>query len=124
LVNTSNIWGAAAALKEIKVSGLCEMQKELLPETGISTPEVGMRSGSDIAIEFWENFNLCWLALGQYILDNVDSKTMLLACTEKLLEDLANYLIRLCDSLEGVGLVDYQMGVWEEEILHGMTSDI
>ena len=27
------------------------------------------------------------------------------------------FLIRFCDGIEGHGLVDYEMGVWEEEIL-------
>lgn len=31
-------------------------------------------------------------------------------------------LIQLCDQLEQYGLVDYQMGIWEEEILSGMFN--
>lgn len=30
---------------------------------------------------------------------------------------LGDELIRLCDGLEKSGLVDYEMGVWEEEII-------
>lgn len=30
-------------------------------------------------------------------------------------------LIRLCDGTETYGLVDYQMGVWEEEIISGRS---
>ena len=33
------------------------------------------------------------------------------------LEQLARELVRLCDSIEKHGLVDYQMGVAEEEIM-------
>lgn len=33
------------------------------------------------------------------------------------LERMGAELVRLCDSMEKHGLVDYQMGVWEEEIL-------
>ena len=33
------------------------------------------------------------------------------------LERLASELVRLCDSVEKHGLVDYQMGVAEEEIM-------
>jgi hypothetical protein len=36
-----------------------------------------------------------------------------------MMEDLGEELIRLCDKLEPHGLVDYQMGIWEEEILSG-----
>lgn len=35
------------------------------------------------------------------------------------MEDMGEELIRLCDKLEPHGLVDYQMGIWEEEILSG-----
>lgn len=31
-------------------------------------------------------------------------------------------LIQLCDQVEQHGLVDYQMGIWEEEILCGKSS--
>lgn len=35
------------------------------------------------------------------------------------MESMGKELIQLCDQLEQYGLVDYQMGVWEEEILCG-----
>ena len=38
------------------------------------------------------------------------------------LERIGSELIRLCDGLEKYGLVDYQMGVWEEEILSSEQS--
>ncbi len=37
--------------------------------------------------------------------------------TAQTLEHLSRELVRLCDSVEKHGLVDYQMGVAEEEIL-------
>lgn len=36
---------------------------------------------------------------------------------EEFLNRMGSELVRLCDSMERHGLVDYQMGVWEEEIL-------
>jgi hypothetical protein len=33
------------------------------------------------------------------------------------METMGKELIRLCDVMEKHGLVDYQMGVWEEEII-------
>lgn len=33
------------------------------------------------------------------------------------LEKMGNQLVKNCDSMEKHGLVDYQMGVWEEEII-------
>lgn len=38
---------------------------------------------------------------------------------EAALEGMGEALIGLCDGVEKYGLVDYQMGVWEEEILSG-----
>lgn len=35
------------------------------------------------------------------------------------MEEMGKVLIQLCDQLEQHGLVDYQMGIWEEEILCG-----
>jgi hypothetical protein len=35
------------------------------------------------------------------------------------MEAMGKDLIQLCDQLEPHGLVDYQMGIWEEEILSG-----
>lgn len=35
------------------------------------------------------------------------------------MEQMGKELVQLCDRLEEHGLVDYQMGVWEEEILSG-----
>lgn len=35
------------------------------------------------------------------------------------LEKMGRELVRLCDRMERHGLVDYQMGVWEEEIIGG-----
>ena len=39
--------------------------------------------------------------------------------TEDTLDKMGKELVRICDKLEHYGLVDYQMGVWEEEILNG-----
>jgi hypothetical protein len=38
------------------------------------------------------------------------------------MEAMGKELIHLCDQLEQHGLVDYQVGVWEEEILCGKSS--
>lgn len=36
---------------------------------------------------------------------------------ENFLENMGSELVRLCDVIEKHGLVDYQIGVWEEEII-------
>lgn len=37
--------------------------------------------------------------------------------SEESLENMGSELVRLCDDMEKHGLVDYQIGVWEEEII-------
>lgn len=77
-------------------------------------------------MKLWDEFNTCWLAVLQKQKDvtqqyadagqqaqNVISKAFL----RKMGDDL----IRLCDRMEQHGLVDYEMGVWEEEILSGWS---
>ncbi|RJE22258.1 hypothetical protein PHISCL_05396 [Aspergillus sclerotialis] len=39
-----------------------------------------------------------------------------------VMENMAKSLIQLCDKMEQHGLVDYQMGIWEEEILSVLTQ--
>lgn len=41
---------------------------------------------------------------------------------EEFLEKMGRDLVRLCDGMERHGLVDYEMGVWEEEIISGATA--
>ncbi|KAH0537845.1 hypothetical protein FGG08_005458 [Glutinoglossum americanum] len=76
-------------------------------------------------MKLWNEFNTCWLAVLQ------KEKDMILEFNEagqspqppqgiipeESLERMGRELIRLCDSMERHGLVDYQMGVWEEEII-------
>ena len=75
-------------------------------------------------LALWDNFNNCWLALLQRHLDltrEVLAERPLaphqsLLSTETL-ESMGNQLVGHCDNLGRVGLVDYQMGVAEEEII-------
>ncbi|KAF1947481.1 hypothetical protein EJ02DRAFT_91207 [Clathrospora elynae] len=81
-------------------------------------------------LQLWEEFNTCWLATLQ------KQKTV----TQEMvnmgqrpqppqtlidfdsLEKMGTQLVKNCDSMEKHGLVDYQMGVWEEEIVAMLTS--
>ncbi|KKK14184.1 hypothetical protein ARAM_003576 [Aspergillus rambellii] len=78
-------------------------------------------------LKLWNDFNICWLALCQKQKDTTQellqtgrqsSRTRLLSADA--MENLGNELIRLCDQMEQHGLVDYQMGIWEEEILSAL----
>ncbi len=76
-------------------------------------------------LKLWEDFNHCWLALLQRQLsetqkmrepqqESVGAQNTL---SKEILERLGDRITSQCDKLEGLGLVDYQMGVWEEEIV-------
>lgn len=75
-------------------------------------------------LQLWSNFNICWLAVCQKQKDltqdllrtghQLPSANLLSVAA---MEHMGNELIRLCDQMEQYGLVDYQMGIWEEEIL-------
>ncbi|KKZ61278.1 hypothetical protein EMCG_04086 [[Emmonsia] crescens] len=75
-------------------------------------------------IKLWNEFNTCWLAvcqkqkdMTQEMLESGSGSTPQNLLTEDILNKMGRELVRLCDRMEQHGLVDYQMGVWEEEIL-------
>ena len=78
-------------------------------------------------LAFWDSFNVCWLALlqrqeddTQQILDSGRSPAQHQSLLPKeSLEEMGNKLVSLCDGLEKHGLVDYQLGVSEQEIIEG-----
>jgi len=81
-------------------------------------------------LKLWDTFNYCWLTAlhsqhkttqimiqtgqqlppGQSIMDSDD------------LETLGQEIVKLCDSIDKTGLVDYQMGVAEERIVDSEYS--
>ncbi|OAL04941.1 hypothetical protein IQ06DRAFT_214349 [Phaeosphaeriaceae sp. SRC1lsM3a] len=78
----------------------------------------------------WEEFNTCWLAT----LQKQKTFTQEIIATGQrpqppktlidynFLEKMGTQLVKHCDNMEKHGLVDYQMGVWEEEIVAMLTS--
>ena len=83
-------------------------------------------------LTLWDNFNNCWLALLQRQLD--DTQTMLDSGRSPIpprsllplatLEKMGDELVAHCDELGKFGLVDYQMGVAEEEIIDSRFSRV
>ncbi|KAI8932682.1 hypothetical protein NX059_010176 [Plenodomus lindquistii] len=81
-------------------------------------------------LKLWEEFNTCWLAT----LQKQKSATQDMINTGQrpqppqslidydALEKMGTQLVKNCDAMEKHGLVDYQMGVWEEEIVAMLTS--
>lgn len=72
-------------------------------------------------IKLWNDFNHAWLALLQKQKDMMESGQQLQRSqslvTQESLEKMGKELVRLCDGIERHGLVDYQYGVWEEQII-------
>lgn len=75
-------------------------------------------------LKLWEEFNNCWLALFQKQFDLVEEmratgqrpQAPQSIIEYDFIEKMGNKLVKNCDNMEKHGLVDYQMGVWEEEI--------
>ena len=76
-------------------------------------------------LKLWKQFNTAWLSALQ------TQKEMTIQMLEtghrpqpprtimetEQMEDMGKELVKLCDSMEKHGLVDYEMGVWEEDIV-------
>ncbi|KAK2926700.1 hypothetical protein FoTM2_013569 [Fusarium oxysporum f. sp. vasinfectum] len=71
-------------------------------------------------IQLWNDFNHAWLGLGQRQIDLMTSSQQLSSTqslvSKAVIKKMGNELIRLCDGIERHGLVDYQYGVWEDQI--------
>ncbi|KAI8710566.1 hypothetical protein NCS52_01556800 [Fusarium sp. LHS14.1] len=70
-------------------------------------------------IKLWDDFNHAWLGLGQRQMELMTSSQPSRSqslMSKAMIKKMGNELIRLCDGIECHGLVDYQYGVWEEQI--------
>jgi len=74
----------------------------------------------DERIKLWNDFNHAWLALAFQQKTMMESGQQLGRSQRLMSEDtvkkMGDELIRLCDGIERHGLVDYQYGVWEDQI--------
>ena len=75
-------------------------------------------------LKLWKDFNHAWLALGFRQREMMASGQKLSRSQHLMSYDtikkMGDELIRLCDEVERHGLVDYEYGVWEDEIESGM----
>lgn len=75
----------------------------------------------DERIKLWNDFNHAWLAMFQRQKEMMESGQQLQRGQSLVPQDglqkMGKDLVRLCDSIERHGLVDYQYGVWEEQII-------
>ncbi|KAF1811453.1 hypothetical protein P152DRAFT_399204 [Eremomyces bilateralis CBS 781.70] len=84
----------------------------------------------DERLKLWSEFNSCWLATLQRQKDltievsrNPDILRPPISLLEHdYMETMGKELVRLCDAVEKHGLVDYQLGVWEEDIVELLTQ--
>ncbi|OAA52002.1 hypothetical protein NOR_00595 [Metarhizium rileyi] len=104
-------------------SVLLEVSNWLLPQV----PQLGLHQDDPSLhgerLKLWDDFNHGWLALA-FQQKQLMSSGQHLSSSQRLMtrdqiESLGNELVRLCDGLERHGLVDYQYGVWEEQIEEG-----
>ncbi|KAH8652342.1 hypothetical protein BX600DRAFT_516387 [Xylariales sp. PMI_506] len=77
-------------------------------------------------LKLWHDFNTAWLGLFQKQKDMVESGAPPQRGQSLISEDglrkMGQELIRLCDSIERHGLVDYEYGVWEEHIVSAIED--
>jgi len=90
-------------------------------DTGLVRDDAGMHAER---LKLWNEFNTCWLAVLQRQKEvTIDLHTSGQRPPQSALleydqmENMGKELVRLCDIMEKHGLVDYEMGVWEEEIM-------
>ena len=109
--------GAACSTREL------DRTSQLILTIGLVRDDENMHGER---LKLWAEFNNCWLAtlqrqrelsLGMAETGHRPSPPQSLMEYEHM-ENMGKELVRLCDVMEKHGLVDYQMGVWEEEILN------
>jgi hypothetical protein len=87
---------------------------------GLNVDEVSLHAER---IQLWGEFNTAWLSIFQKQKDMLESGQQIHPprnlLTQEFINKMANDLIRMCDAIEKHGLVDYQYGVAEEQIIIG-----
>lgn len=94
--------------------------------TNLCSQTIGLHHDDESQYEqqllMWREFNYCWEALGQKQKDITEEALRTRQEPPDLLnadtiKSILEEFVALCDQIEPYGLVDYEMGVWEEEIL-------
>lgn len=120
----------AATFEAIMAGRVTEASEKILPlSRWLTNSVVGLGLHHDDEVKYaerlslWQRFNLCWEALGQKQKDIFDAAVqsgrqpadMLSADT---MTRLVEELVTMCDQVEQYGLVDYELGIAEEQIVH------
>ncbi|PHH84123.1 hypothetical protein CDD83_2441 [Cordyceps sp. RAO-2017] len=97
--------------------GLSNWLLTQVADLGLSQDDASLH---DERIKLWNDFNHAWLALGFQQKQLMESGQQVSRSqglmSEETIKKLGDELVRLCDGIERHGLVDYQYGVWEEQI--------
>ncbi|PVH70138.1 hypothetical protein DL98DRAFT_353786, partial [Cadophora sp. DSE1049] len=92
-------------------------------DLGLTVDEVALHSNR---IHLWGEFNTAWLGIFQKQKDMLESGQQLERgqsfMTQDFISKMAKDLIRMCDAVQKYGLVDYQYGVAEEQIIMILTE--
>jgi hypothetical protein len=87
-------------------------------DQGLTVDEVALHGDR---IRVWGEFNTAWLSIFQKQKDILESGQPLQQnqslISQEFVNKIAKDLIRMCDAVEKYGLVDYQYGVAEEQII-------
>lgn len=87
-------------------------------ELGLTVDEVSLHEDR---IRLWGEFNTAWLGIFQKQKDMLESGMRLppnqSLMSQETINKMARHLIKMCDLVEKHGLVDYQYGVAEEQIM-------
>ncbi|RMI99059.1 hypothetical protein CDV36_016083 [Fusarium kuroshium] len=103
--------GASETLLSVTVWLLSQVS-----DLGLSLDDTNLHADR---IKLWNNFNHAWLGLGQRQIELMTSSQPSRSqslMSKAMIKKLGNELIRVCNGIERHGLVDYQYGVWEEQI--------
>ncbi|EQK98205.1 hypothetical protein G6O67_003842 [Ophiocordyceps sinensis] len=97
--------------------GLSNWLLTQVADLGLSQDDASLH---DERIKLWNDFNNAWLALGFQQKQLMESGQQMSRSqglmSEETIKRMGDELVRLCDGIERHGLVDYQYGVWEEQI--------
>jgi hypothetical protein len=90
----------------------------MVSDQGLTVDEVALHGDR---IRLWGEFNTAWLGIFQKQKDMLESGQRIQPPQSLMSQDFINKmakdLIRMCDAVEKHGLVDYQYGVAEEQII-------
>ncbi|KAK6810755.1 hypothetical protein RU639_013529 [Aspergillus parasiticus] len=120
-LNRKKDLNAASVLLTITGHSLWEAQRKQFPEPVDIQDYNQWTTTENDSIGFWQDFNHCWLNLGRNISKTLWQTTHLDCNAKESLEEwlrgLADHVINVSDFLEDFGLVDYERGIWEDDIL-------